>query len=329
MASLRKRGDKWQVQLRLKGTGPVTRSFPFKKDALHWAKVQESKLRLGEYAPHDEKHTNSTVADMLVRYADEDVGKKRSADYERIMIRALLRTDLAQVRLSGISSRPFARYRDKRLRSVGPAVVRRELVILQHMFETAIREWGYTFLKNPISQVKKPKEPPSRNRRLEPHEEQLLFDGCNGSTVTYLKPIIVIALETGMRRGEILRIEHNHINESLRTLRIPITKNGHPRTIPLTGRALATLQGLSAAEDRRLFPVTPNAFRLSWERLRRRADITDLHFHDLRHEAISRFFEWGLSVAEVALISGHRDVRQLFRYTHLRAEDVARKLAAS
>jgi len=164
---------------------------------------------------------------MLIRYAAEDVGKKRCADYERIMIGALLRTDLARIRLSGITSRPFARYRDARLRSVGPAVVRRELVILQHMFETAIRERGYAFLKNPILQVKKPKEPPSRNRQIDPHEEQLLFDGCNGSMVTYLKSIIIVALETGMRRGEILNVKYDDINEPLRTLRIPITKNGH------------------------------------------------------------------------------------------------------
>ena len=326
MASLRKRGNKWQAQVRLTGAGPITRSFPFKKDAVQWASVQESKLRLGEYAPPDEKQTNSTVGEMLVRYAAEDVGKKRCAEYERIMIGALLRTDLARIRLCNITSRPFARYRDVRLQSVGPAVVRRELIILQHMFETAIREWGYTFLKNPISQVKKPKEPPSRNRRLEPHEEQLLFDGCNGSKVSYLKPIIIIALETGMRRGEILRIEHSHINEPLRTLRIPITKNDTPRVIPLSKRALTTLLEACRGHSEPLFTVSPNAFRLAWERLRKRAGIDDLHFHDLRHEAISRLFEKGLSIPEVALISGHRDVRMLFRYTHLRAEDIAQRL---
>ncbi|MFP6707567.1 MAG: hypothetical protein VCE75_16325 [Alphaproteobacteria bacterium] len=150
MASLRKRGNKWQAQVRLAGAGPITRSFQFKKDAVQWATAQESMLRLGEYAPPDEKQINSTVAEMLIRYAAEDVGKKRCAEYERIMFGALLRTDLARIRLSEINSRPFAPYRDQRLQFVGPAVVCRELVILQHMFETAIREWGYAFLKYPI-----------------------------------------------------------------------------------------------------------------------------------------------------------------------------------
>jgi len=225
MASIRKRGDNWQVQVRLAGSSPITKSFPFKKDAVHWAKVQESKFRLGEYAPPDERSINSTVGEMLVRYSKEDVCKKRSADYERIMIGALLRTELAQIRLSEITARPFVRYRDLRLQLVGPAVVRRELSILQHMFEIAIREWGFSFLKNPISLVKKPKEPPSRNRRLEPHEETLLLDGRSKSFVTYLKPIITLALETAMRRGEILAIQWDDINESLRTLWISFSRS--------------------------------------------------------------------------------------------------------
>ena len=74
------------------------------------------------------------------------------------------------------------------------------------------------------------------------------------------------------------------------------------------------------------FPINANAFRLAWDRLRNRAGLVDFRFHDLRHEALSRFFEMGLSIPEVALISGHKDVKMLMRYTHLRAKDLARKL---
>ena len=102
---------------------------------------------------------------------------------------------------------------------------------------------------------------------------------------------------------------------------IPQTKNGHPRTIPLTKRALYILNNTELP-----FPYTANALKLAWNRLKKKGNIEDLHFHDLRHEAISRFFEKGLSIPEVALISGHKDVRMLFRYTHLKAEDILRKL---
>ena len=134
-----------------------------------------------------------------------------------------------------------------------------------------------------------------------------------------LRDIIEIALETGMRRGEILNIHNNDINSKILT--INQTKNGCSRKIPLTKRALYILNNTKLP-----FPYTANALKLAWNRLKQKGNIKDLHFHDLRHEAISRFFEKGLSIPEVALISGHKDVRMLFRYTHLKAEDILRKL---
>src|SRR5690606_36470312 len=116
---------------------------------------------------------------------------------------------------------------------------------------------------------------------------------------------------------------------------IPITKNGHARTIPMSSEAIAVLNEMrDCMEDEReegrseeyVFPFSDNAAKLAWQRLTKRAKIEDLHFHDLRHEAISRFFERGLSVPEVALISGHRDFRMLFRYTHLKPEELAKKM---
>jgi integrase len=128
-----------------------------------------------------------------------------------------------------------------------------------------------------------------------------------------------------MRRGELLSIQWRDVDLSNRTVRIRQTKNGHERTIPLTTKAVSVLRDLPSRSDR-LLPVSGNTARLAWERLKRRAGISDLRFHDLRHEAISRFFELGLNVPEVAMISGHRDPRMLFRYTHPKPELVAPKL---
>ena len=140
-----------------------------------------------------------------------------------------------------------------------------------------------------------------------------------------MRSVVLFAIETGLRRSELINVEWSHVDREHRTLLVPRTKNGHPRVIPLSSKALGILAGVDVREQR-VFPVSANAVRLAWERLKRRVGVDDLHFHDLRHEAISRFFEKGLSVPEVALISGHRDVRMLFRYTHLKAEDVAAKL---
>jgi integrase len=95
----------------------------------------------------------------------------------------------------------------------------------------------------------------------------------------------------------------------------------------LTGKAQTILERQRELKTSSPFPVTPNALRMAWDRLIRRTSITNLRFHDLRHEAISRFFEMGLSMPEVALISGHKDPRMLFRYTHLDPERVIAKLA--
>jgi integrase len=129
-----------------------------------------------------------------------------------------------------------------------------------------------------------------------------------------------------MRRGEILAITTDHLDCTARSLLIPETKNGHARTVPLTNDAVALLHSYRTAAGGRSFPVTANAFRLAWQRVKQRAGVDDLRFHDLRHEAISRFFERGLTVPEVALISGHRDARMLFRYAHANRQNILVKL---
>jgi integrase len=138
---------------------------------------------------------------------------------------------------------------------------------------------------------------------------------------------VLFGLATGMRRGEILAVRQQQIDFAGRALLIPETKNGHARTIPLSNEAIALLHGLRREGQDRVFPITANAFRLAWERVKNRAGIGDLRFHDLRHEAISRFFERGLTAPEVALISGHRDMRMLFRYAHATRERILEKLA--
>jgi integrase len=193
------------------------------------------------------------------------------------------------------------------------------------MFNIARMEWGMPIPTNPLQLIKKPSPSKPRERRLSDTEFELLMSSIAETRNKFLKPIIQFALATAMRRGEMLMARWGDINWNNRTIFIEEAKNGWSRTIPLSSEALDILNLVPKAEDR-IFPTTAMAIQLAWQRLTKRAGIEDLHFHDLRHEAISRFFEMGLSIPEVALISGHRDVRQLFRYTHLRAEDVAKKL---
>ena len=129
-----------------------------------------------------------------------------------------------------------------------------------------------------------------------------------------------------MRRGEILGLSWDNVDLKRRTVFLPLTKNGSSREVPLTSKALSVLQEQRRRTDTHPFPVNANAFRLAWVRMRSRTGLNDLRFHDLRHEAISRFFEMGLSIPEVALISGHKDVKMLFRYTHLKVDSLVCRL---
>ncbi|MEL0291930.1 MAG: site-specific integrase, partial [Aquiluna sp.] len=202
-----------------------------------------------------------------------------------------------------------------------------DLILIRHCLKIAMNEWGLMLSSNPVDKVKMPPSSPARKRRLEDGEFERLEEAAKQTKNPHIWPVIVFAIETGMRRGEILGLRWEHVDLDRRIAYLPLTKNGSSREVPLSAKAAEVLARQRQRNDTPLpFPVTPNGFRLAWERLRRRAGLSDLHFHDLRHEAISRFFELGLNIPEVAVISGHKDPKMLFRYTHLRAEELVGRL---
>ena len=200
----------------------------------------------------------------------------------------------------------------------------RELSLLRRILRIAQEDWDVEILANPLDRFTVKGQRGERERRLEGDEEERFLRACKAARNLWLLPTVLLALETGMRRGELLNARYEHLKNGLLT--IPKTKTGASRTIPLTPNAQRIITALPRSITGFLLPISSNALRLAWERARKRAGIDDLRFHDLRHEAISRFFEMGLSIPEVALISGHKDYRMLARYTHLRAEDLVKRL---
>lgn len=331
MATFRKRGERWQVQVRRQGATPLTKTFTLKADAEQWARQIEARLDQGDIPMSRRTLGGSTLATLLTRYKAEVTPTKRGQLQERYRLDQLLKDPLATTPLEKLSPQHIANYRDRRLRSVQGVTVRRELALLRHVVEVARIDWGLPLAGNPVADIRLPKLPVARNRRLAPEERTRLLEHVGRTRARQLGPVVHFALETAMRRGEILAARWDHVDWSKKTLSVPETKTGYAREIPLSPAATNLLEAVRPKDidkpSGRIFPATANAVRLSWERLTRRIGLEDLHFHDLRHEAISRFFERGLSIPEVALISGHRDYRMLFRYTHLRAEDVVAKLA--
>jgi integrase len=324
MATIRKRGNKWQVQVRRQGSGALSRSFHVLKDAEEWSRHMEVLADRGDLPADPAALRGITLGQLVERYRDTVSPRKRTHEAEKLALNAFLRHPICRRPVSDITTAHFAAYRDERLKCVKPASVKRDLAPIHNLYEVARTEWDLPIRENPLSKLKFADCDQRRERRLRPGELEALIEAAKLTRNNLVLPIVTLALETATRRGEILAIRKQHINLDKRTLLIPESKNGRARTIPLSMLA-GELLSTHLCEGR-LFPLSANAFRLAWQRLTKRAAITDLHFHDLRHEAISRLFEKGLSVPEVALISGHRDLRMLLRYTHPMSEGILRKL---
>jgi integrase len=328
MATIRKLRGRWQAQVRRRGVAPRARSFDKRSDAERWARDLEAEADRNGWAADTRAAEKTTLGELLTRYVNEVTPTKRGAVPERARINSIVRCPIAHRTLQKLSSSDVATYRDERLKTVAPATVVRELNTISHAIDLATREWGLWLARNPVKPVRRPPVPRGRTRRLKAGEEEALLSACDRGRTPLLKPLIIVAIETGMRRGELLELRWEHVDLTGRVAHLPITKNGDARDVPLSKRAGEVLRELNQnkRDGIRVFPMTGNAVRLAFEHLRERAGMPDLHFHDLRHEAVSRLFEKGLNLVEVAAISGHKELKMLQRYTHLRAVDLVRRL---
>ncbi len=318
MASIRKRNSLWQAQVRSRKIGSISKSFHKKADAVAWAKIQEAAMQTGEWKHKDKKY--STLGDLMQKYVKKVTPLKKGAEPEtRRLNRLSKETTLMKIKLDEAQPHHFASYRDKRIKD-GNRACQYDLVLLRAAWNTARIEWGWDLGNNPLTLIRFPKSNPPRERRLKQGEYERLMVACAETKVWYLKPMITLAIETCMRRGEILQLEWVHIDFERGKALLPNTKNGRSRWVPLSHKMIPLFKTLPR-EHERIFPITDVAVRQAWDRLRRRAGITDLTFHDLRHEAVSRQFESGLSIPQVMAISGHQTVSQLFRYVNLSDND--------
>jgi len=342
MGTLQKRPNgRYTAKIRRNGFPALSGTFSKREEAETWMAEQEAAIaarvaaarRLQEQkrvAPECEPRFR-VFGDLMRRYLEEVSPQKRAGSEEGIRLRGLLRQSIAACPLEGLTAARIAEWRNERLKQVSGATVNRDMNLLGHVLEIARREWEADFEVNPFQRVRRPPQGQSRERRLSPTEETALMNACATTKNPYVRPIIALALETAMRRGELVGLEWERVHLKEPSVQLTRTKTGRPRGVPLSSRAVATLSALRPATDVEpkgsVFPgLTPNALKLAFRRAVERAGIPDFHFHDLRHEATSRLFEKGLSVMEVASITGHQDVRMLSRYTHLQVRDLARKL---
>ena len=321
MASIRKRNGKWQVRINRDDIS-VTKTFLNKKDGETWARLTEVAIERNEFTLKTKK-TTETLGQLFDQYNDEVAPLHRSKTTSFML--ASLKSRLGDVRVDSFSARDLADWRDNRLKEVKAASVVRELNTLSAMLNHARKEWCIE-IANPVADIKRPTVAASRTRRLIDDEESRI--------VKELPPIysniVRFALATSMRRGEVLTLLWANVNLDTQVAVLPMTKNGDMRRVPLSKDSVAILkeQRLATVQSitGRVFDVSQISLDKAWRKACRKAGILGLRFHDLRHEAISRLFEIGLNPMEVSSISGHKTLQMLKRYTHLKAEDLAKKL---
>lgn len=342
MASIYKRGPyQWQALIRRKGFETQARVFNTKAEAEAWAAIIESEMGRGVFVSQKEAE-NTTLSKALDRY-EREVTVKKKGHQEKNLIKRWKAHPLAKRFLATIQGKDIAEYRDVRLNEVSPNTVRLDLALLSHLFTIAVKEWGMSGLVNPVMQTRKPKLPQGRDRRLLPGEEEKILSACEdyGGDLPHL---VLFALETGMRRGELASMTWDNVNLKKRTVILPETKNGEKRIVPLSTEAIRILSSLSRRINGEVWGMEPDSITQAFIRAVSRARaahekecaekgtkpapsfLTELNFHDLRHEATSRFFEKGFNPMEVSAITGHKTLQMLKRYTHLKAEDLAKRM---
>lgn len=352
MASIRKRGDySYEVQVRRKGFPTQTKTFTYRADAEKWARAVESEMDRGVFLPRSDSE-RITLQELIDRYLREVTPLKKNWKSESEIL-AKVRIRFGQYSLAALQSKDIAEYRDELvILGRAPSTVSHYLNALSGVISTAIKEWGYPLPANPCANVKKPRQRPGRDRRLLPGEFEQIIEECRRYRNPILEPLVRLAVETAMRQGELFALQWENVNLDKRVVLLRDTKNGDDRTVPLTSEAVRVLRGMlrpseevSALPRGRVFKANLAATRIAFTRAVERARaqyvaacerigqvpdpryFKDLVFHDLRHEATSRLYELGVfRDAEVAQITGHKTLSMLKRYTHFRAEELARKL---
>lgn len=325
MATFRKRNGNWQALICCNGIRKA-KTFNTKLEATHWASATEQEILSGKRGNIPDK----TFGDLLQRYSETVSAHKRGARWEMTRINAICRDEIASCRLSDLTAKDFASWRDMRLKRVSSGSVLREMNILSHAINTAIKDWEW-LKENPMSGIQRPEKPQPRDRLITGDEitRLLLVLGYEYD----LKPVtisarigaaLLFAIETAMRAGEIAGLTWDRVNIDKRTALLVETKNGTRREVPLSTEAIRIINQVRIDSDS-VFNLTPDQIDINFRKAKARAMIDDLHWHDSRATAITRLAK-RVDVLTLAKISGHKDLKMLQIYYRETAEDIAKRL---
>jgi integrase len=360
MASIRKRSNKdgstsYRVDVRLKGFPPQRATFVRLTDAKNWGKNTESAIKEGRYfkTAEAQKHTLGELIDRYIRDVlptkpNEGGAQKQQLEWFKDEIGAYTLADVTPAKIVECRDKLLLSISPKTKKPLAPASVVRYMAALSHAFTIAVNEWGW-LEDSPMRKVKKPTLPRGRIRFLSEDtigadgktidgERTRLLKACEKSENPYLYTVVVLALSTGMRQGEIMGLTWDDVDLHQGRITLLETKNGEIRVVPLVGKALDLLKAKDKARSEEkvrridtnlLFPSKvkksnpkvkkskPMDLRAPWLSALKKAKIEDFRFHDLRHSAASYLAMNGASLAEIAEVLGHKTLQMVKRYAHL------------
>jgi len=313
----------------MKGHPPETATFERITDAKNWAADTESAMRENRYFKTS-KSQKYTVAEVIERYKNDYLKRnpKRETDIERKL--DWWKKQIGYYTLADISKSLIIEKRDLLLNTPKknnaprtPATVNRFMTALSHAFTITIKEWEW-MEDHPMRKISKLQEPRGRVRFLDNDERKRILETCAESRSPHLYLIVMVALSTGARQGEILGLKWKDVDFERRIITLHHTKNGERRILPISNHVLPLLQAHHEARSKHADYVFPSPrhnrplnIRIAWESAVTKAKVEDFRFHDLRHSAASYLAMNGATTSEIAEVLGHKTLAMVKRYSHL------------
>lgn len=333
MASIKKlKSGLWQAQIFMKGVRD-SETKPTKTEVKDWAAAREHEIKTAVV----KMPSSVTVAKILERYEIEVSIKKRGVVWEQGQIKRMLKKPMARLKVQDVQKADVRAWRDQRVKDgVKGSTIHREWNLFSNVFAHARDEWEVVAV-NPFTGVKRPDDSPPRDRLVTHDEiEQLCSAAGFNGVPTMGQPTtlrqrsclaFLFAVETAMRAGEICKLTMAMVDVEKRVAHIPaaITKSGKKRDAALTRRAVELLSLLPPTEGEACFGLKSSQLDSNFRIIRDKTPIEDLHFHDSRHEAITRLSK-KMPVMALARNVDHHDLNQLMVYYNETGEELAKLL---
>jgi integrase len=341
-------GISYRVQVRVKGRPALSETFPNRKEAAAWGAAAETGIREGRHFPHM-RSTRTTFSEVAKRYRETvlaDWSASAKAARERHLkwwedrfagfTLAEITTDRIVEARDALAAEKFTRGKPRKNRKTGevkapaeysrsPATINKYLTVLTRVLNLAVKEWRLMD-RNPAADISKKKEPRGRVRFLTDEEREALLEACAASDWKALHTLVLLAISTGARRGELVNLKWTDVDLKAARATVQDTKNGDSRVLPLVGKALEAVRALKLQNSARNDYVFPQPsgfpgpyvyFDGYWQKALTGAKLEDFRFHDLRHTTASYLASQGASLLEIADTLGHRTLNMVKRYAHL------------